>query len=187
VVAGSNPVRLRPVAQLVEHFSGWYNHARIPPHGDVAFTRSHCLRDNNIAARREPDVVGYLAHTGLNPAPATSVCAVHRPFLKVLAEVRAQYMPKERIGCNHDHVLVAEQLDELAHRVPNLPGAACKGRPSTFDVADRHDPKIEAAQAICRTCPALRDCRTWLDGLPRSERPSGIVAGRYIAPPRPSA
>jgi hypothetical protein len=84
-------------------------------------------------------------------------------------------------------VLVAELLDELAQRVPNLPGAACKGRPSTFDVADRHDPKIEAAQAICRTCPALRDCRAWLDGLPRSARPCGVVAARYIAPPRPSA
>ena len=36
-------------------------------------------------------------------------------------------------------VIVAELLDELAHSLPDLPGAACRGHPELFDVADRHD------------------------------------------------
>ena len=35
--------------------------------------------------------------------------------------------------------VIAELFDELAHGIPNLPGAACRGHAQLFDVADRHD------------------------------------------------
>ena len=30
----------------------------------------------------------------------------------------------------------------------------------------------------------LRDCRRWLASLPKPVRPCGVVAGRYVAPPK---
>jgi Transcription factor WhiB len=81
--------------------------------------------------------------------------------------------------------VIAELLDTLAHDIPNLPGAACRGHAELFDVADRHDTQgIARAQAVCASCPALRDCRRWLAGLPRLARPCGVVAGRYVPPPK---
>src|SRR6185312_7706559 len=80
-------------------------------------------------------------------------------------------------------VSVAELLDELAHDIPDLHGAACRGHAEVFDVADRHDPGIAQARSICRSCPALQDCRDWLASLPRPMRPSGVIAGRYLGPP----
>jgi Transcription factor WhiB len=86
----------------------------------------------------------------------------------------------------HNHlVLVAELLDELAHAIPRLPDAACKGRGDEFDVTNGRDRQaIARAKAICQSCPVFEDCRDWLAGLPPRERPSGVVAGRYYAPPR---
>ena len=82
-------------------------------------------------------------------------------------------------------VIVAEVLDELARDIPDLHGAACRGHAELFDIADRHDTQgIARAQAVCIACPALRACRRWLAGLPRLARPCGVVAGRYVAPPK---
>ena len=64
-------------------------------------------------------------------------------------------------------VIVAELLDTLAHDIPDLHGAACRGHPEVFDVADRHDTEaIAAAQAVCASCPVLRDCRAGTSSLP---------------------
>ena len=69
--------------------------------------------------------------------------------------------------------------------IPDLWGAACRRHAEVFDVAGRHDAQaIKAAKAICSACPVLRACRAWLVGLPRSARPCGVVAGRYLSPPR---
>jgi hypothetical protein len=82
-------------------------------------------------------------------------------------------------------VIVAELLDELAHGIPDLHGAACRGHPQLFDVADRHDTQaIAQAKTVCASCPVLRDCRAWLAGLPRYQRPCGVVGGRFLPPPR---
>jgi Transcription factor WhiB len=82
-------------------------------------------------------------------------------------------------------VPVADLLDTLGRSIPNLPGAACRGHPELFNVADRHDHQaIAQAKAVCVSCPALRGCRTWLASLPRPMRPSGVIAARYVAPPR---
>jgi hypothetical protein len=86
--------------------------------------------------------------------------------------------------CHDDPVSVTELLDELAHDIPDLHDAACRGHPEVFDVADRHDTQaIAQAKAVCQSCPALRDCRDWLASLPRAMRPSGVIAGRYLGPP----
>jgi hypothetical protein len=78
---------------------------------------------------------------------------------------------------------VAELLDTLAH-TPDLHGAACRGHPELFDVERNDHEAIEAAQAICASCPVLGACRAWLRSQPAELRPCGVVAGRYVAPPR---
>lgn len=82
-------------------------------------------------------------------------------------------------------MLVAELLDQLAHVIPDLHDAACRGRAEVFDIEDgrRDRQQIARARAICQSCPVLGDCRDWLASLPRPARPSGVVAGRYVAPP----
>jgi len=73
--------------------------------------------------------------------------------------------------------------------VPPLPGARCVGRHHLFDPPAWREPAPDVghrhAQALteCERCPALARCRAWLDGLPRSARPSGVVAAQVIDPP----
>lgn len=77
-------------------------------------------------------------------------------------------------------------LTEALAGIPDLPGAACKGRPEWFDLTPDDDPElIERAELVCRHCPALAKCRDWLASTPRDQRPSGVVAGRLLAAPAP--
>lgn len=87
-------------------------------------------------------------------------------------------------------------LSKILDRSARLPGAACAGRPELFDPAGEYEPRQsvirrhEAAVRLCRfTCPALAECELWLEQLPRSQRPAGVVAGRRphlpAAPGRP--
>jgi WhiB family redox-sensing transcriptional regulator len=71
---------------------------------------------------------------------------------------------------------------------PALVGARCRGKGHLFDgaspgeraevVAARHNQAV----GLCQHCPALDRCRTWVDGLPRSKRPEGVVAGKIPMP-----
>ena len=80
---------------------------------------------------------------------------------------------------------VTETLNALIRDIPPLRDAACRDRTEVFDVRDGRDHKaIQQAQAICRECPVLQRCTEWLDGLPKFRRPSGVVAGRFVPPPR---
>lgn len=87
---------------------------------------------------------------------------------------------------------VVDQLDRLIAATP-MPrelrvGAPCRGAWSMFDpacegehrtaVAERHAEAIE----FCGRCPLLSTCREWLDSLPASQRPIGVVAGRVVQP-----
>jgi WhiB family redox-sensing transcriptional regulator len=38
----------------------------------------------------------------------------------------------------------------------------------------------QAALQICAHCPELTRCRDWVDSLPASQRPLGVIAGRII-------
>jgi len=68
--------------------------------------------------------------------------------------------------------------------IPDLRGAACRGHPELFGVADRHDTQaITAAKAVCIACPALRDCRR---RLARPAKAGAAVRCRR-APLRPTA
>ncbi len=75
-----------------------------------------------------------------------------------------------------------------ALRVPLLEGAACAGLAPAFDApAPGSDPKetlraLNAALSVCSSCPALDPCRDWFTSLRPSERPEGVVAGRYRQP-----
>ena len=74
---------------------------------------------------------------------------------------------------------VAELLAAL-EGAPNLPGAACVSAEAraVFDsVLEARGRAGAAAGAICATCPALQQCRAWLDALPVSQRPAGTIAG----------
>jgi hypothetical protein len=85
--------------------------------------------------------------------------------------------------------LLATLLAELAQGIiPSLPGARCRGREELFDQtitqADwDHDGTTvgyarKAAEAVCAGCPVLAQCAQWVDGLPKSQRPRGVVGGR---------
>ncbi len=73
---------------------------------------------------------------------------------------------------------------------PRLPGAACKGRYELFDPAepgedeDDYTYRDETALAICRHCPALTDCQSWLETLPPRQQPPGVIAGRITSSSR---
>lgn len=82
-------------------------------------------------------------------------------------------------------------LTEILDGVPSLPGAVCPDWKLTFTATtDATDPEtrdysIATALRICRSCPALQRCRDWLDSLPASQRPPGVVAGQVIPRSRP--
>jgi WhiB family redox-sensing transcriptional regulator len=67
---------------------------------------------------------------------------------------------------------------------PALPGARCRNRGALFDPpAPREAPATFAARhrqaiGLCAGCPALSACQTWFIGLPKRQRPQGVVAGR---------
>jgi hypothetical protein len=64
---------------------------------------------------------------------------------------------------------------------PTFTGAACVGSPHFIERAReqpaRREYRENHALAICRTCPVLAECRAWLDSLPQTHRPPGVVAG----------
>lgn len=65
--------------------------------------------------------------------------------------------------------------------VPRLEGAACAADPHLFDPRTRAEPddqyaaRVAYARRVCVGCPALDDCRAWLDthaaGYVRGLRP----------------
>lgn len=84
--------------------------------------------------------------------------------------------------------MITELLAALAHGIPELPGARCRNHRALFDAtctpAGDEDTQLvalrqarKAAQAVCAACPALAQCRAWVESLPLSDRPGGVVAG----------
>jgi hypothetical protein len=71
-------------------------------------------------------------------------------------------------------------VDELG-AIPHLAGALCRPNPPRFDL-DNPPTTIAAAVATCYQCPALDACTRWVDNLPSEQLPSGVVAGRLMAP-----
>lgn len=71
--------------------------------------------------------------------------------------------------------------------VPALPGARCRGRGHLFDgaakgeLAETAAARHQQALALCRTCPALASCATWLNHQAPRQRPIGVTAGQVIA------
>lgn len=79
---------------------------------------------------------------------------------------------------------VTALLADLAQGIPSLPEAACRGT-NVMDVANgRERAAITRAKAVCAACPVQPACAAWLEGLPKTQRPSGVVAGRYVPPPK---
>jgi hypothetical protein len=81
----------------------------------------------------------------------------------------------------------AEALSSLlamAARGPDLSGAVCAD-PVVREVFDRAaDARIAGAVAeaawACGRCPALAACRAWVEALPHSQRPRGVVGGLVV-------
>lgn len=79
---------------------------------------------------------------------------------------------------------IIDDLMAALQGIPRWPGCRCKGRSDVWDTYD--DPQlVEYAINQCNACPALTDCRAWLDSLPASQRPHGVVAAQVRRPPRP--
>lgn len=79
---------------------------------------------------------------------------------------------------------VASVFAMLADYSPDLPGAVCVD-PAAREVFDQAaDVRIAGAVAeaawACSRCPALPECRAWVQGLPPSRRPRGVVGGLVI-------
>jgi hypothetical protein len=86
---------------------------------------------------------------------------------------------------------MTSQLDDILAAVgaaPCLPGARCRGRHALFDPAAKdEDPDNVTARhtqalTLCTHCPSLTRCKAWLDGLPVSKRPFGVIAGTVRIP-----
>ena len=79
-----------------------------------------------------------------------------------------------------------EELLSAMARVPILRGARCRGRHELFDAPGCDEPddvaqaRTDQALRICQSCPALDACTGWVDSLPASKRPPGVIAGRII-------
>jgi len=57
--------------------------------------------------------------------------------------------------------------------------AACRDRPELFNQSAQNDPDRTERKAlrICKRCPALDDCRSWVSGMDPAQRPAGVVGG----------
>lgn len=81
-------------------------------------------------------------------------------------------------------------LEKVLRQSAALPDALCRNRSDLFDV-EHHDPDEREyatgrAAELCSRCPELAACSEWLDSLPRSRRPGGVVAGQVPPAPKPA-
>lgn len=79
----------------------------------------------------------------------------------------------------------ADLLDSVL--APAMPLARCRGRGELFDGGEKEEPaaavraRHSEALALCRRCREIGTCESWIDGLPKSQIPRGVVAGRRYA------
>lgn len=87
----------------------------------------------------------------------------------------------------------AADLFAALRGIPHLPDAQCVGLWAAFDPPEQGEQpeeteyRYKTALNVCARCPALSRCSDWLDSLPRSRRPHGVVAGRVIREPQRAA
>ena len=72
-------------------------------------------------------------------------------------------------------------LEVVLRGTPSLPKALCRRQYRLFDADDpdqieRENQQREALR-LCSRCPELQKCRDYVDALPASQRPHGVVAG----------
>lgn len=77
------------------------------------------------------------------------------------------------------------RLAEHLGAIPDLEGAACRGRHTQFDQPEPlNDPharaRLASAVSECQSCPVLTACGEWVDELQPRQRPAGVVAGRLF-------
>ena len=85
-----------------------------------------------------------------------------------------------------------DTTQSLLAGIPDLRGAPCKGREDLYErtISEHHaagrltktelDDARREALRLCAGCEAQTHCRAWLDALPKSRRPRGVVAGVVI-------
>jgi hypothetical protein len=80
--------------------------------------------------------------------------------------------------------VTAELIDAITRTVPRLPGARCRNHRDLFDRtairgAGMNKARREALE-ICAGCPALLQCRRWINGLEPDAKPRGVIAGIVV-------
>lgn len=83
-----------------------------------------------------------------------------------------------------------EGLASSLSGIPDLPGAACRGRCDLFDPEREREPgqspedphdRHQLAKSICvNECPCMDACRSYVESLSPSKRPIGVVAGKVV-------
>ncbi|ULE35051.1 hypothetical protein [Mycobacterium sp. IDR2000157661] len=77
--------------------------------------------------------------------------------------------------------------------IPALHGARCKGRADLYEstigehraagrttTEELNNARREALRLCNNGCPALHQCRAYLQGLPAAQRPRGVIAGQVV-------
>ncbi len=72
-----------------------------------------------------------------------------------------------------------EALVDALTGAPDLSNGRCKGRWDLWDETDLPEVVFYTTNQ-CQTCPALAECRAWMNSLPPSKSPCGVVAGKVI-------
>jgi hypothetical protein len=69
-------------------------------------------------------------------------------------------------------------LGAVLKNTPRLTDGLCIGGPEDFERMDAEG--VERALHVCARCPERVPCRRWVDALPRTHRPVGVVGGRVV-------
>jgi hypothetical protein len=75
---------------------------------------------------------------------------------------------------------------DILGQAPNLAGALCKGRADIFELPPTTAPdytrEVAVAVKVCHRCPVLPKCERYLERMPSTDRPVGMVFAARVVP-----
>jgi WhiB family redox-sensing transcriptional regulator len=127
------------------------------------------------------------APTDTSPAAIVAVRASESPVSRCQVATTTPFRRTTLSGVPPEWLALAQII---VANMPRLENAACAGRWGLFDHHRHKDPHRVTDEAsalqLCAHCPALTACKAWVQGLPVWQRPTGVVAGQVVQPPKGS-